>query len=190
VVREGMGRAALRPLSVRLCRKLCAAPAAEPTPRPSTMPIDKLDRQILAVYQHDTRVPAEEIGARVGLSAAAVQRRLKRLREDGVIVAETASLDLKKLGLGLMAIVGVDLVDESARAQQAFRDKVTARGCVQQCYGVTGAADYVLIVVVADLAAYEAFCDACLLHDANVRSFSTQIVLESPKQLATVDIPS
>jgi Lrp/AsnC family leucine-responsive transcriptional regulator len=153
------------------------------------MSIDKLDRQILALYQHDTRVAAEEIGAQVGLSAAAVQRRLKRLREDGVIVAETASLDLRKLGLGLMAIVGVDLVDESARAAQAFRDKVVARGDVQQCYGVTGQVDYVLIVIVADLAAYEAFCDACLLHDPNVRSFTTQIVLESPKRTVPVDIP-
>ena len=153
------------------------------------MSIDKLDRQILAIYQHDTRLAAEEIGTRVGLSAAAVQRRLKRLREDGVIVSETASLDLRRLGLGLAAIVGVDLVDESARASQAFRDKIVARGDVQQCYGVTGPTDYVLIVVVADLAAYEAFCDACLLHDPNVRSFTTQIVLESPKRAAPVDIP-
>ena len=153
------------------------------------MSIDKLDRQILAIYQHDTRLAAEEIGAQVGLSAAAVQRRLKRLREDGVIVAETASLDLRQLGLGLMAIVGVDLVDESARAAKAFRDKIVARGDVQQCYGVTGQTDYVLIVIVADLAAYEAFCDACLLHDPNVRSFTTQIVLESPKRAVPVDIP-
>ncbi|MEO8155813.1 MAG: Lrp/AsnC family transcriptional regulator [Rhizobacter sp.] len=153
------------------------------------MSLDTLDRQILALYQRDTRVPAEEIGAQVGLSAAAVQRRLKRLREDGVIVAETASLDLRKLGLGLTAIVSVDLVDESARATQLFRDKVTARGDVQQCYGVTGAADYVLIVVVADLAAYETFCAECLLHDANVRSFSTQVVLESPKRGLAVNLP-
>jgi DNA-binding Lrp family transcriptional regulator len=154
------------------------------------MNLDKLDRQILSIYQHDTRQPAEDIGTQVGLSAAAVQRRLKRLRDGGVIVAETASLDVRQLGLGLTAIVSVDLVDESARATQAFRDKVTARGDVQQCYGVTGATDYVLIVVVPDLAAYEAFCDACLLHDANVRSFNTQIVLDSAKRAATVDIPA
>jgi Lrp/AsnC family leucine-responsive transcriptional regulator len=153
------------------------------------MSLDPLDRQILSLYQHDTRLPAEQIGAQVGLSAAAVQRRLKRLREDGVILAETALLDLRQLGLGLLAIVSVDLVDESALAMRAFRDKVTARGDVQQCYGVTGPVDYVLIVVVADLAAYDAFCEACLLHDPNVRSFSTQIALESPKRAGTVAIP-
>jgi len=153
------------------------------------MSLDKLDRQILSLYQHDTRLPAEQIGAQVGLSAAAVQRRLKRLREAGVILAETASLDLRQIGLGLVAIVSVDLVDESARALRAFRDKVLVRADVQHCYGVTGPADYVLIVVVADLAAYDAFCKACLLHDPNVRSFSTQIALETPKRSATVGIP-
>ena len=113
------------------------------------MALDTLDRQILALYQRDTRVPSEQIGEQVGLSAAAVQRRLKRLRESGVIVAETASLDCRQLGLGLTAIVHVDLIDESARATRAFRDKVTARGEVQQCYGVAGAADYVSAILEA-----------------------------------------
>lgn len=151
------------------------------------MPLDALDRQILVLYQCDTRVASEQIGARIGLSAAAVQRRLKRLRESGVILAETATLDCKELGLGVTAIVQVDLVDESARASQAFRDKVTRRGEVQQCYGVTGAVDYVLVVVVSDLSAYQAFCDACLLHDANVRSFTTQIVLDAAKRGGPLD---
>jgi Lrp/AsnC family transcriptional regulator, leucine-responsive regulatory protein len=154
------------------------------------MALDTLDRQILDLYQRDTRVPAESIGARVGLSAAAVQRRLKRLRETGVIVAETASLDCAKLGLGVTAIVQVDLIDESARAAQAFRTKVTAHVEVQQCYGVTGAADYLLVVIVADLAAYDAFCEACLLHDANVRSFTTQIVLDAAQRNGPLPIPT
>ncbi len=146
------------------------------------MTLDALDRQILALYQRDTRMPSERIGAEVGLSAAAVQRRLKRLREEGVIVAETAQLDCKALGLGLTAIVEVDLVDESARASRAFRERLLARPEVQQCYGVAGEVDYVLVVVVADLAAYEAFCEACLLHDANVRSFLTRIVLDAARR--------
>lgn len=153
------------------------------------MTIDAFDRHILSIYQADTRVPAQQIGEQVGLSAAAVQRRIKRLRESGVIVAEVATLDCRQLGLNLTAIVHVDLVDESARAQRAFRDTVTARGEVQQCYGVTGAADYVLIVVVTDLPAYEAFCEACLLHDPNIRGFTTQIVLEAVKRCGPVTLP-
>jgi DNA-binding Lrp family transcriptional regulator len=147
-----------------------------------TMDLDDLDRAILDLYQRDTRQAGEQIGTQVGLSAAAVQRRLKRLRESGVIAAEVAALEPRQLGLGLTAIVNVDLVDESARATRAFRDKVCARGEVQQCYGVAGSFDYVLVVVVADLPAYEAFCDACLLHDENVRSFTTQVVLDAAKR--------
>jgi Lrp/AsnC family transcriptional regulator, leucine-responsive regulatory protein len=153
------------------------------------MVLDALDRHILALYQADTRVPCEQIGAQVGLSAAAVQRRLKRLRETGVIVAETAAVDCRQLGLDVTALVHVDLVDESAHATRAFRDKVVARGEVQQCYGVTGAADYVLVVVVTNLKPYDAFCEDCLLHDANVRSFSTQIVLDAAKRGSVVHIP-
>ena len=152
------------------------------------MTLDALDRQILALYQHDTRVPSERIGAQVGLSAAAVQRRLKRLRESGVIVAETATLDVAQLGLGVTAIVNVDLIDESARAARRFVDTACARPEVQQCYGVAGAFDYVLVVIVADLAAYDAFCEACLLHDENVRSFTTQIVLDAAKRGGTVGL--
>ncbi|MBC7994196.1 MAG: Lrp/AsnC family transcriptional regulator [Rhizobacter sp.] len=154
------------------------------------MTLDTFDRHILSLYQADTRVPAQQIGEQVGLSAAAVQRRIKRLRESGVIVAEVALLDCRQLGLDVTAIVHVDLVDESARAQRVFRDKVTARSEVQQCYGVTGVADYVLIVVVPDLMAYDAFCEACLLHDPNVRSFSTQVVLEAAKRSGLLTIPS
>lgn len=153
------------------------------------MTLDTLDRRILSIYQRDTRVAAETIGAQVGLSAAAVQRRIKRLRESGVIIAETAMLDRKQLGLDVTVIVHVDLIDESARAVKAFRDKITVRGDVQQCYGVTGTADYVLIVVVENLAAYDAFCNACLLHDTNVRSFTTHIVMDEAKRTGVVDIP-
>lgn len=156
---------------------------------PDHMTPDGFDRQILDIYQRDTRLPCEQIGVQIGLSAAAVQRRLKRLRETGVILTETAALDCAQLGLGVTAIVQVDLVDESARATLAFRQKLDTRGEVQQCYGVAGAIDYVLIVVVSDLVAYEAFCNDCLLHDPNVRSFTTHIVLDAHKRQGTLKIP-
>lgn len=153
------------------------------------MTLDLLDRRILDIYQRDTRTSAEQIGTRVGLSAAAVQRRIKRLREAGVIVSETAQLDCAQLGLTFTAIVHVDLIDESAPATRAFRRHMSERPEVQQVYGVAGAADYVLVVVVTGLPAYEAFCEACLLHDANVRSFTTHVVLDAAKRGGPVNIP-
>lgn len=154
------------------------------------MTLDAFDRRILQIYQRDTRLPAERIGDRVGLSAAAVQRRLKKLRETGVILAETAELDCARLGLGVTAVVQVDLVDESACATLAFREKMDARREVQQCYGVAGSVDYILMVIVPDLAAYDAFCKACLLNDANVRSFTTHIVLDAHQRRGALHIPT
>jgi DNA-binding Lrp family transcriptional regulator len=150
--------------------------------------LDTLDRRILALWQRDTRLSGERIGAEVGLSAAAVQRRLARLREAGVIVAETAVLDCAALGLDFTAVVNVDLIDESARAQAAFKEGACARPEVQQCYGVAGAYDFVLVVVVRDLRAYDAFCASCLLHDPNVRSFSTQVVLDAVRRAGPLDV--
>jgi len=154
------------------------------------IPLDALDRHILDLYQRDTRVSGERIGAQVGLSAAAVQRRLARLREMGVIVAETATLDCAALGLHFTALVHVDLIDESARAQRAFVETACARPEVQQCYGVAGAYDLVLVVVVTDLPAYDAFCEACLLHDPNVRGFSTQVVLDAVRRAGPLAVGS
>ena len=182
VCAEARHLAAFHAPYARLCRIVSAAPAANrPMPSDAAL-LDPFDRQILALYQRNTRLPGEQIGAQVGLSAAAVQRRLKRMRESGVIQSEVAVLDCQALGLGVTAIVHVDLVDESAQASRRFRETVTARGEVQQCYGVTGTADYVLVVIVPDLAAYDTFCEACLLHDANVRSFTTHIVLDAVKR--------
>jgi Lrp/AsnC family leucine-responsive transcriptional regulator len=152
--------------------------------------LDTLDRRILDLYQRDTRTPAEQIGARVGLSAAAVQRRLKRLRESGVIVAETAQLDCRRLGLTFTALVHVDLIDESAHQTLAFQRRMKERPEVQQVYGVAGAVDYVLVVVVTGLPAYEAFCEACLLHDPNVRSFTTHVVLDAARRAGPLAIPA
>ncbi|MCM5678647.1 Lrp/AsnC family transcriptional regulator [Schlegelella sp. S2-27] len=146
-----------------------------------TPDLDDLDRRILARYQHDTRIAAEAIGADIGLSAAAVQRRLKRLREAGVIRAETAALDRKALGLQLTAIVTVDLIDEGQAAIDRFRQRMCTLPQVQQCYATAGSVDYVLVLVLPDLPAYEGFARDHLQGDANVRSFTTHVVLEVAK---------
>ena len=146
-----------------------------------TPDLDDLDRRILARYQQDTRVPAEAIGFEIGLSAAAVQRRLKRLREAGVIQAETAQLDRKALGLHLTAIVTVDLIDEGQAAIDRFRQRVCAQPEVQQCYATAGSVDYVLVLVLPDLPAYERFAREHLQGDANVHSFTTHVVLDTAK---------
>lgn len=86
--------------------------------------LDEFDRRILAIYQYDTRVTGERIGQAVGLSAAAVQRRLKRLRARSVIIQEEARLDAKALGLPTTCIVGVDLEYERNQHVDEFKQRM------------------------------------------------------------------
>ena len=144
-------------------------------------PLDDFDLRILALYQRDTRVPAAEIGSAVGLSSAAVQRRLKRLRETGVIEAETARISAKAVGFPVTCIVSVDLRDESAAALDRFKRRMGQRPQVQQCYYVTGQADFILVVLAESMEAYEAFTREALLSEENVQGFVTHVVMDRVK---------
>ncbi|MBL8301087.1 MAG: Lrp/AsnC family transcriptional regulator [Rhodanobacteraceae bacterium] len=152
--------------------------------------LDAFDYRILERWQHDTRLPAKTIADAIGLSAAAVQRRLKRLRELGVIRREIAELDPGKVERRVTCIVSVDLDREGVADLDRFRRKMLASPEVQQCYYVTGQNDFVLIVLVADMQAYEAFTRRSLLADSNVRSFTTQVALERVKTGLAVNLPA
>jgi Lrp/AsnC family transcriptional regulator, leucine-responsive regulatory protein len=143
--------------------------------------LDPLDRKILARYQHDTRTPAHAIGRAVGLSTAAVQRRLKRLRAVGVIEAEVAQLAPAALGAAVTCIVGVELERERAVDLARFRDRMCSYAEVQQCYYTTGQSDFILVILAQDVAAYDAFTRRVLTDDRNVRGFTTHVVLERVK---------
>jgi Lrp/AsnC family leucine-responsive transcriptional regulator len=143
--------------------------------------LDQLDVKILELYQRDTQLPAHRIGKAVGLSAAAVQRRLKQLRDDGVIAREAAQLDPGAVGLGVTCIVNVTLASDAPPALTRFQKQVRDTPQVQQCYYVTGSSDFVLIVLVADMEAYEALTHGALFTDANVHKFTTQVVLSRTK---------
>ncbi|MBC7954512.1 MAG: Lrp/AsnC family transcriptional regulator [Cytophagales bacterium] len=151
------------------------------TPTADRDALDKLDLKILDRYQRSSRTPAEAIAAEVGLSAAAVQRRLKRLRETGVIQNEAGQIDPAAVGLAVTCLVAVELDRESGNGVDRFRSRVSQYDEVQQCYYVTGQADFMLIVNCKDMAAYEAFTREALLADGNVRSFTTSVVLERVK---------
>ena len=150
------------------------------------MTTDRFDRRILALYQSDTRRSAEEIGAEIGLSTAAVHRRLKRMRDERIITAEVALLDQAALGWPVTCVVNVDVDREGIAEIDRFTARMTACEEVQQCFYVTGSSDFVLVVIARDLAAYEAFTREHLLSDPNVKSFTTHVVLSRVKHGASV----
>lgn len=150
--------------------------------------LDALDLKILERYQHDTQVPARAIGEAVGLSTAAVQRRLKRLREIGVIEREVAQIAPKSVGLRVTCLVAVDLEREHELDMNRFKKKIVRFPEVQQCYAVTGQADFFLIVLSSDMEAYDAFTRRALGTDENVKSFTTYVVLERVKTGVAVPV--
>jgi Lrp/AsnC family transcriptional regulator, leucine-responsive regulatory protein len=142
---------------------------------------DALNRRILALYQHDTRLSAQAIGDEIGLSAAAVQRRIKRMRETGVIAAEIAQVNPDAVGLPVTVVVHVDIERETLQYIDAFKAAMRARLEVQQCWYTTGLTDFILVVRVASMAAYEQFTrDALVSHD-NVAKFTSYVVLTEVK---------
>lgn len=142
---------------------------------------DALDRRILARWQRDTRQIAERIGEEVGLSAAAVQRRLKRMRGNGIIESETAQLNARALGFPVTCLVGVDLLHERNNNIKAFKQSMLKQPMVQQCYYVTGEYDFILMVMCRDLEEYERFTQNAIMSDDNIRSFTTWVVMDRVK---------
>lgn len=146
-----------------------------------TNTLDEFDRAILARYQHNTRLPAQAIGEDVGLSAAAVQRRIKRMRETGVIAAEIAQINPNAVGLPVTVIVHVDIERETLKHVDAFKAAMRKRPAVQQCWYATGPTDFILVVRVASMAAYEQFTREVLMSQDNVVKFTSYVVLDEVK---------
>jgi Lrp/AsnC family leucine-responsive transcriptional regulator len=142
--------------------------------------MDRIDRKILALYQGDTRRIAESIGAEVGLSAAAVQRRLKRLREDGVIRANVAVLDGVRVGAPITCIVTLSMAS-APHELDAFKRAIRAEPEVQQCYQVTGGHDFVLVIASASMEAYGRFARTWFEGNPQVSRYETSVVLDRVK---------
>jgi Lrp/AsnC family transcriptional regulator, leucine-responsive regulatory protein len=152
--------------------------------------LDQLDYAILDRLQRDARTIAELIAVEVGLSTAAVQRRIKRLRETGVIAREVAVLDPKALGPSVTFIVNVEMEHERPEVLEEFRYRVDADANVQQCYYVTGTYDFVLIVTARDMEGFDAFTQRTFFGNTNVRRFTTSVVMRPTKVGLTMPLPT
>lgn len=149
--------------------------------------MDTLDRKLLAQLQKNAKTPIQELAQETGASTASVQRRLRALRDSGVIQQESAILDPQKLGLGITAIVGVELERDRLDQIDAFKRKARHHPQVTHFYCIAGDADFIMIVMAKDMAGYEAFTHEFFFADKNVRKFRTSIVVATEK--ATPELP-
>lgn len=150
--------------------------------------LDLSDRQLLALMQEDGGTPINALATATGLSSASVQRRLRRLRERGVIAREVAVVDPVAVGIGMSFVVLVELERERIDQLDAFRRKVMREPHVQQCYYVTGEADFVLVCVTRDMAEFEELTRRLFFGDENVRRFRTSVVMGRTKVGLTLPI--
>ena len=149
--------------------------------------LDDVDRALLAAVQDDARIPQAALGARVGLSAAAVNRRLRRLTDVGIITGIRALLAPERLDHPLTVIAQVEVVSEQPDALDAMRRSFTDCAQVQQCYYVTGEWDFVLVLVVRDMDQYTALTRELFFASNNVKRFKTLVVMNRAK--VTLDVP-
>jgi len=145
--------------------------------------MDSFDVKILNIIQRDNRLPSEKIADQVGLSPSAVQRRLKRLREEGIIEADVAVVSPEAIGRTLTAIVGVIIDKERplSLALAEFKNLMLKTPEVMQCYDVTGEADFIVIITAKDMQEYEVISRRLFMENPNVRRYKTSLVVRRIK---------
>jgi len=148
--------------------------------------LDSFDLAILYILQRDNATPQRTIGEAVNLSAPAVQRRIKRMEQAGVIQANCAIVDPAKVGQPTTIFVEVEVVNETVELIDAAKAEFSATPEVQQCYYVTGEADFILVIVVATMADYEALTRRLFFGNSNVKKFRTFVAMDRVKVGLTV----
>ncbi len=152
------------------------------------MTLDRFDRQLLNLIQEDASRTSEQLAEAVALSPSAIQRRLKRLRETGVIVGHTVMLDPRKVGRPTFFVVSVEVERERPELLTQFRAWLAREEHVQQAFYVTGAADFVLVVTAPDTETYDALMSRMVGENPNVRRFTTNVALGVVKRGLTIPV--
>lgn len=147
--------------------------------------LDDTDLRLLDALQHDAAISNQALAAQVHVSPPTCLRRVKRLRDAGMIERQIAILSTDRLapllGYGLTAIVEIALDRQGAEYLDAFEQRVIADDAVQQCYRVSPGPDFVLIVHTADMPTYQALVQRLFTADANVRNIKAFFSIKRSK---------
>ena len=154
--------------------------------------LDTIDRRILRALQVDGRITYDVLAAQIGLSPSATLRRVKRLEESGVIAGYVALVPAERVGLGLTAYINVRLEKHSEvhkrNPMDLFRAAVQTWPEVVECAALTGEMDYLLRVVVQDMADYSRFIMDTLLKHPSVEDCKTSFVLDRVKNTTALPL--
>ena len=153
------------------------------------MELDRFDRQLLNLVQEDSAQTAERLAEQVGLSPSAIQRRLKKMREQGVIVRDAAIIEPREVGRPTFFVVSLEIEQERPELLAQFREWLTKQAEVQQAFYVTGETDFVIIVTGRDTEAFDAMMSRLVKENPNVRRFTTNVVLNLVKRGLSIPVP-
>lgn len=142
--------------------------------------LDDFDHRLLDLLQHDADTTLAALGEAVGLSASAVQRRIKRYREQGLL-RQVAVLDTTRLATSQLAIVLVSMERESAKRHAAFCARMRAAPEVQQCYVLAGEWDYLVLLATTGVAHCREVAERLFSDEGAIRRYETRMVFEAVK---------
>ena len=150
--------------------------------------LDDTDLRLLELLQDDAGLSNQDLAAAADVSPATALRRVRRLTENGVIERRIALLSTARLGAGLQALVEVQLDRQGAEHLDAFETLAVADAAVQQCWRVSPGPDFMLVLWVADMAAYNAAVQRLFTQHANVRNVKTFFALKRAKFEPRIDL--
>jgi Lrp/AsnC family transcriptional regulator len=152
--------------------------------------LDSLDRAILSLLQDDAALPLQEIAGRVGLSTNPCWRRIKRMEADGVIRGRVALLDPDKVGLKVTVYVRIKTREHNAEWVKRFADAVHSISEIAECHRIGGDVDYLLKVVVADIAGYDRVYRQLITRVPSLVDVSALFSMERIKSTTKLELPS
>jgi Lrp/AsnC family transcriptional regulator len=150
--------------------------------------LDRIDRKILAQLQVNADISLAELAEKVALSQTPCWKRIQKLQQMGVITRRVALLAPDKLGLGLTVFVSIETADHSAAWLEQFAEGVSAMPEVMELYRMAGDVDYMMRVVVSDMAAYDAFYKR-LIKAFPLKNVSSRFAMERIKSTTALHFP-
>lgn len=146
------------------------------------MKLDRFDRLLLNHMQEDSTQTAEQMAETIPLSPSAIQRRIKRMREEGVIARECVLIDPSKVTRPTFFVVALQVERERPELLAQLRKWLTHEPHIQQVFYVTGEADFILAVTATDTESYDELMSRLVCENANVRRFTTNVALSVVKR--------
>jgi len=150
--------------------------------------LDGADRRLLALLQETNTLTNLELAEKAYLSPPTCLRRVRRLRDEGIIVADVAIVDPFKLGKSIIAFIEITLERQQEDLQVAFEKRMQAEPEIMQCYMISGDTDFLVVAQVADMNAFHNLIRRVFTADSNVRNFRSLFALSRAKFQTAVSL--